>query len=109
MAAGVTAVSQLGFGRQEFNTSAGARPTNLGSGSLYTATTAVMNGTAVSVSQSMLTKSVSSGVTGSGTATGAVSASTSKAGAEGGVLGGRKVVVVEAVVVVGGVVAVVAL
>ncbi|MCJ1251993.1 hypothetical protein MMC30_009231 [Trapelia coarctata] len=109
IAAGVTAVSQLGFGRQEFNTSAGAAPTSLGSGRLYTATEAVMNGTAVSVSQNAVTKSFTSGVGGSATGSASVSASTSKAGAEAGVLGGWKVVVVEAVVAVGGVVAVVAL
>jgi len=110
--AGVTAVSQLGFNAQVFNTSAGAKPTNLGSGSLYTSTGAIMRGTAVSAAQGVVTKSFTSGVTGSASssARGSVAASTSKAGAEAMVrFGGWKVVIAEAVMVVGGVIAVVAL
>ena len=51
IAADVTAVTQLGFGAQKFNTSAGALPTNLGTNRLYTPTTSVMNGTTISYSQ----------------------------------------------------------
>lgn len=43
--AGVTAVSLLGSNTQAFNTSVGAKPTSLVSNTLYTATTAVMEGT----------------------------------------------------------------
>lgn len=75
IAAGVTAVSQLGFNAQSFNTSAGAQPMNITSGNLYTATTAIMNGTAVSISPSSLYKSLTGSET-SNTATSTPSVAT---------------------------------
>lgn len=80
----MTAVSQLGSNAQAFNTSAEAKPTALGANSLYTATTAVMEGTGLYSQKTVVSKSLtgSSGgsmITSSAVAPGAASGASSKA------------------------------
>jgi hypothetical protein len=81
LSASVTAVSQLGFNAQSFNASIGAHPTNLTSGSVYTATTAIMEGTAATVPSSSLYKSFSGSSTSNTATSTATSATASVAGA----------------------------
>lgn len=75
--AGVTVVSQLGFNAQALNTSVGAKPTGLGSDTLFTATTAVMEGTGPYSQGTTISKSLTGFSGGSMTASSAIASGVS--------------------------------